>query len=69
MSMADNLFILEHDVETGLVTEIPTTEQELNRATSDELLEKRESIAAKQAARKAVFQKLGLTEEEIALIS
>lgn len=63
-----NLFIIEHNVQTGEIKEIPTTADELKIEISAEILAMREALATKEAARKAVFEKLGLTEEEIALI-
>lgn len=68
MSLQDNLFVIEHNVETGEVRELPISEQELKLEISPEILAMREANAQKEAARKAVFEKLGLTEDEIALI-
>ena len=67
--MADKVIIVEHNVETNEVSEIETTKDQLKTEISSTILAMREANAAKELARKAVFEKLGLTEEEIALIS
>jgi hypothetical protein len=67
--MADKVIIVEHNVETNEVSEIETTKDQLKTEISPTILAMREANAAKELARKAVFEKLGLTEEEIALIS
>lgn len=66
--MLDNLFIVDHNVETGEITQIPTTEAELKRDSSLEMLAHREKVAKKETAKKAVLEKLGLTEEEAKLL-
>ena len=60
---------VEHNVETGEISEIEIAATELEFSISPEILAMREANATKEAAKKAVFEKLGLTEEEIALIS
>jgi len=69
VSLQDNLYVLSHNVQTGEVTQIPTNEAELQREVNPDLLAYQAELAKKEAARKAVFEKLGLTEEEIASIS
>lgn len=68
-STQDKVIIVEHNVETNEVSEIETTKDQLKTEISPTILAMREANAAKELARKAVFEKLGLTEEEIALIS
>lgn len=69
MSLQANLTVIEHNIETGEIRELPISKAELKTEISPEILAAREANQAKELARKAVFEKLGLTEEEIALIS
>ena len=68
MSLQDNLYVLSHDVETGEITKIPTTETELQREVNPDLLAHQAELAKKDAARKAVYAKLGLTADEVAAL-
>lgn len=62
--------ILEHNVETNEVIERELTTEELaQRATDKALAENRIAEAeAKATARQAVLDRLGITEEEAALL-
>ena len=65
MSLQDNLYVLSHNVETGEITQLPTNETELQRDVNPDLLAHQAELAKKEAARKAVYAKLGLTDDEI----
>ena len=68
VSLQDNLYVLSHNVETGEVTQIPTNELELQREVNPNLLAHQAELAKKEAARKAVYAKLGLTDDEVAAL-
>jgi hypothetical protein len=65
VSLQDNLYVLSHNVETGEITQLPTNETELQRDVNPDLLAHQAELAKKEAARKAVYAKLGLTDDEI----
>jgi len=68
--MQDNLVIVEHNVATGKITEFSTTKEQLKADhLSPEITARREANAAKELGRKAIYEKLGLTPEEIDLLS
>jgi hypothetical protein len=62
--------ILDHNVETGEVIEREATEAELEQAEIDAAAaaERAEEIEAKEAARAALLERLGITEEEAKLL-
>lgn len=72
MSLQDNPIIFEHNVETGKIRQIETSEDDLNRALSAEFLaerQKREKIQIEKLnARKSILEKLGLTEQEASIL-
>ncbi len=65
VSLQDNLYVLSHNVETGEITQLPTNETELQRDVNPDLLAHQAELAKKETARKAVYAKLGLTDDEI----
>jgi hypothetical protein len=68
MSLQDNLFILNHDVSTGEITQISTTEEKLAREQTPEQKAKQDAfiaeLAIKESKKLEVLAKLGLTAEE-----
>jgi hypothetical protein len=64
------MIILDHNVETGEVIEREATEAELEQAETDAVAaaERAAEIEAKEAARTALFERLGITEEEAKLL-
>lgn len=72
MSTADDVFIIEHNVKTGEVVKIPTTEEALNRVLKPEDIERLAKLEIQQAEnlvkRQVLLDKLGITEEEAKLL-
>jgi hypothetical protein len=68
VSLQDNLIQIQHNVETGEVIELPISKEQIKFEIGADIVAMREANAAKEAAKKAVFEKLGLNEQEIALI-
>jgi hypothetical protein len=62
--------ILDHNVETGEVIEREATEAELEQAQIDAAAaaERAAEIEAKEAAKAALLERLGITEEEAKLL-
>jgi hypothetical protein len=58
------------DIQTGEITERDFTKQEIEKveAAKIEAAKRLEEAQNKQLARKAIFEKLGLTEEEAQLL-
>ena len=63
-----------HDVVTGEVTEIPYTDEQIKEAKANEKQAKefaqkvKAESEAKEAARQAIFDRLGLTADEAKLL-
>jgi hypothetical protein len=64
------MFIQEHNCETGEITQRELTAEELTQAQADAATTatRQAEEAAKAATRKALLNKLGLTEEEARLL-
>jgi hypothetical protein len=60
--------MIEHNVETNEIHEITISADELRFEINPEIIAMREANAVREAAKKAVFEKLGLTQEEIDLL-
>jgi hypothetical protein len=69
VSLRDNLTTIEHNSQTNEIKVIKTTEAELKVDISLEIIAMREANLIKEASRKAVYERLGLTPEEIKLLS
>lgn len=65
---------IEHNVETGKITEIDLTPEEIAayekeaQELSVKVAAEAEALAAKESARQAILDRLGLTAEEAALL-
>lgn len=64
------MFIQEHNCETGKITQRELTAEELTQAQADAATTatRQAEEAAKAATRKALLNKLGITEEEARLL-
>jgi hypothetical protein len=64
------MFIQEHNCETGEITQRELTAEELTQAQADAATTatRQAEEAAKAATRKALLNKLGITEEEARLL-
>jgi hypothetical protein len=70
MSMADNHFKVEHDVETGTITKVALTETELGdlAVEAQKAQLSLDAEAARAVKKAAVLAKLGLTADEAAAL-
>ena len=64
------MFKIQHNVETGIVEELPLTEDDIARkeAQSLEATRLRSEREGKEQAKLLLFEKLGITEEEAKLL-